>query len=118
MNRLLNTVTFFLSQFVRIFTGGRDWWRPICFSRLVHYNMSNSESLPPQRSTAANPHLAESLFKSLRFLPSGYDVPLHVQRAPEAPSTPYQIFYNLYKPSTPFKKTAPPLPDFSVVVVK
>ncbi|RDX53448.1 hypothetical protein OH76DRAFT_1343370 [Lentinus brumalis] len=100
VNRLLNTVTSFLSQFVRIFTGGRDWWRPICFSRWLHYNMSN-----------------KSLFKSLRFLPSGYDVPLHVQRAPEAPSTPYQIFYNLYKPSTPFKKTAPPLPDFSVVIV-
>ncbi|CDO69861.1 hypothetical protein BN946_scf184884.g20 [Trametes cinnabarina] len=58
-----------------------------------------------------------SLFKSLRFLSSGHSVPLHIQRTPEAPSSPYQIFFHLYKPSTPFKKTAPPPPDFSVVVV-
>ena len=62
--------------------------------------------------------LEASLFKSLRFLLSGYDVPLHIHRAPDAPASPYQIFYNLYKPSTPFKKTAPPPPDFQVVVVK
>ncbi|KAL9714130.1 tRNA-splicing endonuclease subunit sen54 [Leucoagaricus gongylophorus] len=28
-----------------------------------------------------------------------------------------QVFYNIFKPSTPFKKTTPPLPDFQVVVV-
>jgi hypothetical protein len=32
--------------------------------------------------------------------------------------TPYEIFYNLYKPATPYRKTAPPSPEFSVVVIK
>ena len=62
--------------------------------------------------------LAESLFRSLRFLPSGYVVPLNAKQGSRLPDSPYHIFYNLYKPSTPFKKTTPPPPDFSVVVVK
>ncbi|KAG6868081.1 hypothetical protein C0993_007758 [Termitomyces sp. T159_Od127] len=32
-------------------------------------------------------------------------------------SSPYQIFYNLYKPSTSFKRSAPPVPDFQIVVI-
>ncbi|KAH9936421.1 tRNA-splicing endonuclease subunit sen54 N-term-domain-containing protein [Fomitopsis serialis] len=71
-----------------------DWWRPIRLSCL-HGNS----------------------FRSLRFLPGGHDVPLHVKAPPRAPVSPYQIFYNVCKPSTPFKKTAPPPPDYSVVVV-
>ncbi|TFY68739.1 hypothetical protein EVJ58_g839 [Rhodofomes roseus] len=56
-------------------------------------------------------------YQSLRFLPGGHNAPLHVQARPRAPVSPYQIFYNVYKPSTPFKKTAPPPPEYSVVVV-
>ncbi|EKM51984.1 uncharacterized protein PHACADRAFT_212597 [Phanerochaete carnosa HHB-10118-sp] len=92
---LISPVTRFLSSFKAKF----DWWRPIWFSRWLHHNLSYP-----------------SIYKSLRFLTSGHHAPLHVKR-PTNPS-PYQIFYNLYKPSTPFKKTAPPSPDFSVVVVK
>ena len=33
-------------------------------------------------------------------------------------TSPYKIFYNLYKPNTPFKKSAPPPPDFQIVVIK
>ncbi|KAI0087018.1 tRNA-splicing endonuclease subunit sen54 N-term-domain-containing protein [Irpex rosettiformis] len=87
--------------FVRIsqlFSRSFDWWRPIYIRRWLLCNLSYV-----------------SVFKSLRFLPSGYSVPLHV-KPPETPSS-YQIFYNLYKPSTPFKKTAPPAPDFSIVVI-
>ena len=57
-----------------------------------------------------------SLFSSLRFLPYGYRSKLHLQKP--ADDSPYEIFYNLYKPSTAFKKTAPPEPDFSVVVIE
>ncbi|KAG6879458.1 hypothetical protein C0992_002461 [Termitomyces sp. T32_za158] len=32
-------------------------------------------------------------------------------------NSPYQIFYNLYKPSTSFKRSAPPVPDFQIVVI-
>ncbi|KAJ3805661.1 hypothetical protein F5876DRAFT_91416 [Lentinula aff. lateritia] len=33
------------------------------------------------------------------------------------PSSPYEPFFNLYKPPTPFKKSAPPPPDYQMVVV-
>lgn len=64
-----------------------------------------------------------SLFSSMRFIPAGHSVPL----LPEKPkgtnverskASPYHIFFNLYKPSTPFKKSAPAQPDFQVVVIK
>ncbi|KIO32220.1 hypothetical protein M407DRAFT_18791 [Tulasnella calospora MUT 4182] len=55
------------------------------------------------------------LFESLRIIPRGHRSPLHIHR----PTTPtiYTPFYNIYKPSTPFKKTAPPKPDYNIVVV-
>ncbi|KAL6303916.1 tRNA-splicing endonuclease subunit sen54 N-term-domain-containing protein [Sparassis latifolia] len=89
-----------ISRLTHIFSRAFDWWRPLLFNRWLHHNMDY-----------------HSIFKSLRFLPSGFDAPLHVQQPPNTPPSPYEIFYNLYKPSTPFKKTAPPPPDFSVVVV-
>ncbi|KAI0335748.1 hypothetical protein GY45DRAFT_1316455 [Cubamyces sp. BRFM 1775] len=98
--RLYGAMTSLLARLTRIFSPSFDWWRPIRCSRWLHHNMSSS-----------------SLYKSLRFLPSGHSVPLHIQQAPEKPPSPYEIFFHLYKPSTPFKKTAPPPPDFSVVVV-
>ncbi|TBU29977.1 tRNA-splicing endonuclease subunit sen54 N-term-domain-containing protein [Dichomitus squalens] len=100
LNRLYRSISSFLSRLVPVFVGGRDWWRPITIGRWLHHNMDNT-----------------SLFKSLRFLSSGYDVPLHIQQTPSAPASSYRLFYNLYKPSNPFKKTAPPPPDFQVVVV-
>ncbi|KAI0712338.1 tRNA-splicing endonuclease subunit sen54 N-term-domain-containing protein [Earliella scabrosa] len=100
LGRIRSSVARLVSCLVHLCTGGRDWWKPVRMSPWLHHDMNNS-----------------SLFKSLRFLPSGYDVPLHIAKAPESPPSPYQTFYNLYKPSTPFKKTAPPPPDFSVVVV-
>lgn len=44
----------------------------------------------------------------------------------DAPSTglpsleqfPYQTFFNVYKPVTKFRKSAPPPPDFEIVVIK
>ena len=42
VSRFYNAVTSFLSRVARIFTGGRDWWRPICFNRWTHHNMDNS----------------------------------------------------------------------------
>ncbi|THH03350.1 hypothetical protein EW145_g6328 [Phellinidium pouzarii] len=45
-----------------------------------------------------------------------YHAPLLFILTKEAPS-PYEVFFNLYKPATPFRKTAPPPPDYSVIVV-
>lgn len=64
--------------------------------------------------------LLASIFKSLRFLSSGHAVPLPSRSqcfTGDSPS-PHEIFYHLYKPNTPYRKTAPPQPDFSIVVVK
>ncbi|KAF8887144.1 tRNA-splicing endonuclease subunit sen54 N-term-domain-containing protein, partial [Infundibulicybe gibba] len=63
-----------------------------------------------------------ALFRSLRFIPAGHHLHLQScntkkQEEVRRQTSPYQIFYNIYKPSTPFKKSAPPAPDFQVVVV-
>ncbi len=58
------------------------------------------------------------MFKSLRVIPSGHSTPLQVSAPDTQKSSPYDIFYNVYKPATPFKKTAPSKPDFQIVVVK
>ncbi|EIW59312.1 tRNA splicing endonuclease subunit SEN54 [Trametes versicolor FP-101664 SS1] len=98
--RLYNAVASLLARMTRVFAGSLDWWQPLRPNGWLHHHINNT-----------------SLFKSLRFLPSGHSAPLHIQQTPETPPSPYQVFYHLYKPSTPFKKTAPPPPDFSVVVV-
>ncbi len=60
-----------------------------------------------------------SLFRSLRFIPAGHGVPpLGPSKLTLRSESPYHIFYNVYKPSTPFKKSSPPPPDFHLVVVK
>jgi tRNA-splicing endonuclease subunit Sen54 len=52
----------------------------------------------------------------------GHAVPLHhpniEKRNEDRKTSPYQIFFNLYKPSTSFKKSAPSPPDFQIVVIK
>ncbi|KAF8826324.1 hypothetical protein HHX47_DHR5000379 [Lentinula edodes] len=46
-----------------------------------------------------------------------YQVPQYSPTETESPSSPYEPFFNLYKPPTPFKKSAPPPPDYQMVVV-
>ncbi|TFY64850.1 hypothetical protein EVG20_g5811 [Dentipellis fragilis] len=98
LERLFSPISRILQNFLRpVF----DWWRPLTHRRWLHHNMDNL-----------------SIFKSLRFLSSGHSVPLKPPpAAPTVPPSPYKVFYHLYKPNTPFKKTSPPPPDFSVVVV-
>ncbi|KAF5359314.1 hypothetical protein D9756_003386 [Leucocoprinus leucothites] len=97
--RLLSPFTFTFSRVLRIFSSSFNWWKPLRLSGWVHHDYA-------------------SVYRLLRFLPSGYEVPLHRPREPSpSPPSPYKIFYNVYKPSTPFKKTAPPLPDFQIVII-
>ncbi|KAG6845162.1 hypothetical protein H0H87_012958 [Tephrocybe sp. NHM501043] len=81
-----------------------NWWQPLRISRWLHHDKNYA-----------------SIFHSLRFMSSGHKLPLHhpdpEKRLEAKKNSPYQIFYNLYKPSTPFKPSAPPLPDFQIVVV-
>jgi len=71
----------------------------------------------PQRDTLTILLASASIFQSLRFIPAGHRVPLYHQKQ-STNLSPYQHFFHVYKPSTSFRKTAPPPPDFSVVVVK
>ncbi|KAK4057382.1 tRNA-splicing endonuclease subunit sen54 [Microbotryomycetes sp. JL221] len=77
----------------------------------------------------------DQMFGHLQFVPSGWDKPLPRALSsrpasvltPFTTSTPsdkpalidepYQEFYHVYKPITKFRKTAPPPPDFRLVVV-
>jgi len=97
IQRLLSLLSSLSSKLLKLFTRDLHWWKPLHVSPWLCNN-----NYP-------------SIFKSLRFMPSGHRIPL---RSPKpTTSSPYQIFFNLYKPSTPFRKSAPPPPDFSVVVV-
>ncbi|PYH96604.1 hypothetical protein BO71DRAFT_448496 [Aspergillus ellipticus CBS 707.79] len=56
----------------------------------------------------------DDIYRKLSFIP-WYDpaaVPSQSRTTP-----PYRIVFHIYKPSTPFKKSAPPPPDFKIAVV-
>ncbi|KAL9622552.1 MAG: hypothetical protein Q9160_003049 [Pyrenula sp. 1 TL-2023] len=55
------------------------------------------------------------IFRALALIPS-HD-PSQRLRMNTNPKRPFRISYDVYKPSTPFKKTAPPEPDFRLAVV-
>ncbi|KAI0344383.1 hypothetical protein BDW22DRAFT_1354394 [Trametopsis cervina] len=97
-NTLWGIMTRPFARLAQILFRSFDWWRP------THFNLWLPHTLT-----------YPSIFRSLRFLQSGPSAPLHI--SPPSPTSPYKIFYNLYRPSTPFKKSAPPAPDFSVVVI-
>ncbi|KAJ3930684.1 MAG: hypothetical protein NXY57DRAFT_1084645 [Lentinula lateritia] len=77
-----------------------DWWRPLRIRRWLKMDKNYS-----------------FIFQSLRFIPSGHKVPQYSPTETQTPSSPYEPFFNLYKPPTPFKKSAPPPPDYQMVVV-
>ena len=128
---LCSPIRTFLSWLVRPST---TWWRPLVHQRWLHHNMDyRTRALllsfapsPCSQQTDALTKIA-SIFKTLRFMPSGHSVPLRSQRQTSSPAdddddddgpSPYEIFYHLHKPNTPYRKTAPPPPEFSIVVVK
>lgn len=46
-----------------------------------------------------------------------YDPTAATERDPHDTETPFRVVFHVYKPSTPFKKTAPPTPDFRIAVI-
>ncbi|KAF8067707.1 tRNA-splicing endonuclease subunit sen54 N-term-domain-containing protein [Lyophyllum atratum] len=102
--RIISIFPLWISKVSHLLAKPFDWWRPLRISRWLHHDKNYS-----------------SVFRSLRFIPTGHKVPLHHPdrhaRSEAKKNSPYQIFYNLYKPSTPFKRSAPPLPDFQIVVI-
>lgn len=98
-------------------TALRDWWHPISFlswlkSRNTYGTLSFSSAILAKRATIA------SLFRSLRFIPAGYTLPVHCSTPSSSMSSPYTPFFNVYKPPTPYKKSAPAPPDYQISVVK
>ncbi|KAF8694689.1 hypothetical protein AX14_001939 [Amanita brunnescens Koide BX004] len=102
--RIFARIRRLVSCFVRLLTRNSifDWWHPIKLGGWLSHN---------------NNH--KYIFESLRFIPAGHKTPLFQSKArtTHATDSPYRIFYNVYKPNTPFKKSAPGKPDFQVVVV-
>ncbi|KAL0058373.1 tRNA-splicing endonuclease subunit sen54 [Marasmius tenuissimus] len=79
------------------------WWRPLRFGRWICGTVRYGE-----------------LFKALRIIPAGHSVPLYTPPEPvnrSAQESPYKFFYNVYKPPTAFKKSAPGPPDYQIAVV-
>ncbi|KAJ3713901.1 hypothetical protein C8R42DRAFT_704989 [Lentinula raphanica] len=77
-----------------------NWWRPLQFSNWFKKDKNYA-----------------FIFRSLRFIPSGNKVPIYTPPETKLPLSPYEPFFNLYKPPTPFRKSAPPPPDYQMVVV-
>lgn len=104
IQRILSIFPLWISKVSQLLAKPFDWWRPLRISRWLHHD----KDYP-------------SIFRSLRFMSAGHKVPIYhpdpQKRLEAKKSSLYQIFYNLYKPSTPFKRSAPPLPDFQIVVI-
>ncbi|PWY68443.1 hypothetical protein BO70DRAFT_366114 [Aspergillus heteromorphus CBS 117.55] len=57
----------------------------------------------------------EEIYRKLSIIP-WYDPTTAPSPAPRT-TPPYRVVFHIYKPSTPFKKSAPPVPDFRIAVV-
>ena len=90
-----------------------DWWHPTKLGGQLQL-----QSVPACPQSQQLFLWSESIFRSLRFIPSGHKTPLFQSKActSQVTNSPYRIFYNVYKPNIPFKKSAPGKPDFQVVV--
>lgn len=81
----------------------------------------------------------DQIFGRLQIIPTGHDAALprasiprkanvlaplvpnpsaEPSKLPRLVDHPYQTFFNVYKPVTKYRKTAPPPPDFQLVIVK
>ncbi|KAJ7268783.1 tRNA-splicing endonuclease subunit sen54 N-term-domain-containing protein [Mycena haematopus] len=100
-SRIRSILPSWISKILRIFTGGFDWWKPFRHSRWLLRDKNYG-----------------AVFRALRFIPAGHSVPLLPTKVePLGKPSPYHIFYNVYKPVTPFRKSEPCLPDYQIVVV-
>ena len=60
----------------------------------------------------------DSIFKALRLIPWGYDDTKELQqRLSDEEQHEFDVTWHVWRPSSNFKKTAPPPPDFRIVVV-
>lgn len=82
----------------------------------IHRGYSMRLSLPFWGNflTIANPRIGD-IYRRLALIPA--EDPTLIHSTQPKTTSPYRIAYHIYKPSTPFKKSAPPEPDFRIAVV-
>ncbi|TIC68600.1 hypothetical protein E3Q03_01566 [Wallemia mellicola] len=89
------------------------------FAALVRLFSLRFGSLLRSRSCLLTPHQDyDSIFKSLRLIPSGYSK-AHESSAKldQDEQHEFDITWHVWRPATKFKKSSPPPPDFRIVVV-
>lgn len=92
---------------------------PSLLSRLLSFIANPHRGIA---SPAHGPLLAPGLYRSYNDIFRGLSlIPYHIPKAagvptPE-PTGPYTIAYHVWRPSTPFKKSLPPPPDFRICVL-
>ncbi|KAJ7079125.1 tRNA-splicing endonuclease subunit sen54 N-term-domain-containing protein [Mycena belliarum] len=101
LRRIFSIFPLWIARFSRMLSGGFDWWKPFRVSRWLLRDKNYG-----------------SVFRALRFIPAGHNVPLLPKIAnPPAEPSPYRVFFNVHKPVTPYRKSAPCLPDYQIVVI-
>ncbi|KAL4762510.1 tRNA-splicing endonuclease subunit sen54 N-term-domain-containing protein [Aspergillus foveolatus] len=60
-------------------------------------------------------HNYDSIFRRLSIIP--YYDPVTLASSSPSPELPYAVVWHVYKPSTNFRKSAPPSPDFKIAVI-
>ncbi|TIB00294.1 hypothetical protein E3P89_01611 [Wallemia ichthyophaga] len=86
------------------------------FVRLFNFRVT---TLLGSRSSFLRPHQNyDSIFKALRLTPWGYnDTPEVSTRLSEEQQHEFDVTWDIWRPSSKFRKSAPPPPDFRIVVV-
>ncbi|KAL5512774.1 hypothetical protein ACEPAG_3040 [Sanghuangporus baumii] len=97
--RITSTILYPFRSLFASNSGRVDRWQPLKVG-LVHRLLSYS-----------------SIFSALRFIPSGYSRSRLGMLEGRSQLSPYEVFFHLYKPATPYRKTAPSPPDYSVIIV-
>ncbi|KAJ7200687.1 tRNA-splicing endonuclease subunit sen54 N-term-domain-containing protein [Mycena rebaudengoi] len=99
--RIASIFPLWTCKFSRLLTGGFNWWKPFSMSRWLLRDKNYG-----------------AIFRSLRFIPNGHRIPLlPVTPTPLDKASPYRIFFNVHKPGTSYRKSAPDLPDYQIVVI-
>ncbi|OQE22725.1 hypothetical protein PENFLA_c012G00675 [Penicillium flavigenum] len=82
----------------------------------IHDPLSTaSTATGPIIGTGIHRHYMD-VYRKLAIIP-WYDPVTARERHPFDTTPPFRVVFHIYKPSTPFKKSAPPTPDFRIAVV-
>ena len=90
-------------------------------NRLVHYLFQPKRGAScPSFGPLVAPGLYRSyndIYRALALIPYYEPSRLHATESRPVPQAPFRITYHVYKPSTTYRKSSPPTPDFRIAVV-